>query len=81
MNRLIVWAAMACAVLVQSLLSAEKNKEAGVVANMPKVGDIAPEFKLQYFDGTWPPKEISLSQYRGQKQVALAFYVFAFTGG
>ncbi len=51
------------------------------MANMPKVGDLAPDFKLQYFDGKWPPKEISLSQYRGQKQVALAFYVFAFTGG
>jgi AhpC/TSA family len=45
-----------------------------------KVGDTAPDFKLQYFDGSGP-KDVSLSQYRGKKNVALAFYVFAFTGG
>jgi AhpC/TSA family len=47
---------------------------------MPKVGDLAPDFKLQYFDGN-DLKDVSLSQYRGKKQVVLAFYVFAFTGG
>ncbi len=77
MKRLIVLLVLACSVLSQPLSSAE-NKEA---SQMPKVGDLAPDFKLQYFDGSWPPKEISLSQYRGQKQVVLAFYVFAFTGG
>jgi hypothetical protein len=45
-----------------------------------KVGDVAPDFKLQYFDGT-DDKEISLSQYRGKNNVVLAFYIFAFTGG
>lgn len=44
------------------------------------VGDVAPDFKLQYFDGS-DDKEISLSQYRGKKNVVLAFYIFAFTGG
>ena len=48
--------------------------------SMPKVGDLAPDFKLQYFDGN-DLKDVTLSQYRGQKQVVLAFYVFAFTGG
>ena len=47
---------------------------------MPKVGDLAPDFKLQYFDGH-DLKEVSLDQYRGKQQVVLAFYVFAFTGG
>ena len=47
---------------------------------MPKVGDPAPDFKMKYFDGH-DLKDVSLSQYRGQKQVVLAFYVFAFTGG
>ena len=47
---------------------------------MPKVGDLAPDFKMSYFDGK-DLKEVTLSQYRGQKQVVLAFYVFAFTGG
>lgn len=45
-----------------------------------KVGDLAPDFKLQYFDGH-DLKDVSLSQYRGKKNVALAFYIFAFTGG
>jgi hypothetical protein len=45
-----------------------------------KVGDVAPDFKLQYFDGN-DLKDVSLSQYRGKKNVVLAFYIFAFTGG
>jgi hypothetical protein len=45
-----------------------------------KVGDMAPDFKMQYFDGN-DVKEVTLAQYRGKKNVVLAFYVFAFTGG
>jgi len=45
-----------------------------------KVGDMAPDFKLQYFDGH-DLKDVTLSQFRGKKNVVLAFYVFAFTGG
>ena len=45
-----------------------------------KVGDVAPDFKLSYFDGT-DLKDVTLSQYRGKKQVAVAFFIFAFTGG
>jgi hypothetical protein len=45
-----------------------------------KVGDVAPDFKLQYFDGTGL-KDVSLADYRGKKNVILAFYIFAFTGG
>ena len=45
-----------------------------------KVGDAAPDFKLNYFDGS-DLKEVSLSQYRGKSNVVLAFYIFAFTGG
>jgi cytochrome oxidase Cu insertion factor (SCO1/SenC/PrrC family) len=45
-----------------------------------KVGDEAPDFKLQYFDGKGL-KDVSLADYRGKKNVVLAFYVFAFTGG
>lgn len=44
------------------------------------VGDVAPDFKLHYFDGS-DLKEVSLSQYRGKSNVVLAFYIFAFTGG
>ena len=48
--------------------------------NMPKAGDVAPDFTLKYFDGG-DLKDVKLSDYRGKKNVVLAFYVFAFTGG
>jgi hypothetical protein len=48
--------------------------------DMPKVGDVAPDFTLKYFDGT-DRKDVKLSDYRGKKNVVVAFFVFAFTGG
>lgn len=45
-----------------------------------RVGDTAPDFKLQYWDGH-DLKDVHLSDYQGKKNVVLAFYVFAFTGG
>lgn len=57
-----------------------QSKEPAPPADMPKVGDVAPDLKLQYFDGK-DLKDVTLSQYRGKKNVVLAFYVFAFTGG
>jgi len=56
---------------------AQTKKEA---SGMPKVGDVAPDFALKYSDGK-DLKEVKLSDYRGKKNVVLAFYVFAFTGG
>jgi hypothetical protein len=45
-----------------------------------KVGDTAPDFTLDYFDGH-DLKKVSLHDYHGKKNVVLAFYIFAFTGG
>ena len=45
-----------------------------------KVGDEAPDFTLLAYDGS-KVKPVSLHEFRGKKQVALAFFVFAFTGG
>jgi peroxiredoxin len=42
-----------------------------------KVGDAAPDFTL--LDNNWNP--VKLSDFRGKKNVILAFYVLAFTGG
>ena len=42
-----------------------------------KVGDVAPDFTLRSDQGT----TVKLSDYRGKKDVILAFYVLAFTGG
>ena len=50
------------------------------VASLVKVGDLAPAFTLLAFDGK-DIKKISLADFRGKKNVALAFYPFAFTGG
>ena len=72
-------AVLAAALLVTMTagLVAQTKKEA---PNMPKVGDMAPDFSLKYSDGK-DLKEVKLSDYRGKKNVVLAFYVFAFTGG
>ncbi|HUJ13989.1 MAG TPA: hypothetical protein VL284_09405 [Thermoanaerobaculia bacterium] len=45
-----------------------------------KVGDMAPDFTLLQFNGE-KIEPVSLHDFRGKKQVALAFFVFAFTGG
>jgi peroxiredoxin len=42
-----------------------------------KVGDTAPDFTLTDTEG----KQVKLSDFRGKKNVVLAFYVLAFTGG
>jgi AhpC/TSA family len=42
-----------------------------------KVGDMAPDFTLL----DTKMQKVTLSSYRGKKNVALAFYIFAFTGG
>jgi hypothetical protein len=57
-----------------------QSKKPAPPADMPKVGDVAPDLKLQYFDGK-DLKDVTLNQYRGKKNVVLAFYIFAFTGG
>lgn len=72
------FAAVLLAATVLSPIANAAPKEASPA--MPKVGDLAPDFKLSYFDGN-DLKEVSLDQYRGKKQVVLAFYIFAFTGG
>ena len=42
-----------------------------------KVGDMAPDFTLRDTSGN----DVKLSDFRGKKNVVLAFYVLAFTGG
>jgi cytochrome oxidase Cu insertion factor (SCO1/SenC/PrrC family) len=42
-----------------------------------KVGDTAPDFTLTDTDGN----KVKLSDFKGKKNVVLAFYVLAFTGG
>lgn len=52
-------------------------QEAAITKTTLKVGDTAPDFTLLGDD--W--NAVKLSDYRGKKNVILAFYVLAFTGG
>lgn len=45
-----------------------------------KVGSEAPDFSLKVFDGA-EMKDIALRDFKGKKNVVLAFYIFAFTPG
>lgn len=44
--------------------------------NSPQVGDLAPEFTAASTSG----KDVSLSDFRGKKNVLIAFFPLAFTG-
>ena len=48
-----------------------------VMAADLKVGDVAPDFKLEGSDG----KTYSLSDFKGKKAVLVAWFPKAFTGG
>ena len=67
--------ALAGQVLVPA--SASAQEEEAVVKTNLKVGDMAPDFSL--LSDKW--EQVKLSDYRGKKNVILAFYVLAFTGG
>ncbi len=80
-----VWKHVVCLgllslVLPLSLLQAQNKSQKEAAPMKLKVGDMAPDFTLLAFDGK-EIKKISLADYRGKKNVALAFFVFAFTGG
>ena len=61
-----------------AVVPAAPQSEKSQVAKMTlKVGDTAPDFTL-LSDG-W--KTVKLSDYRGKKNVFLAIYLLAFTGG
>ena len=74
-----IFAALSCNVALGAICVAgfAQEKKPGQPAPTVKVGDTAPDFKLTDQNG----KDVSLSDFRGKKNVALAFYVFAFTGG
>jgi cytochrome oxidase Cu insertion factor (SCO1/SenC/PrrC family) len=69
-------ASLLVAATATPIMAQTKKEDSG----MPKVGDMAPDFTLKHFDGN-ELKDVKLSDYRGKKNVVLAFYIFAFTGG
>ena len=70
--------ALLAALLVFNILPAlHAADQAAPPTPTVKVGDVAPDFTLNDQNGN----KVSLHEFKGKKNVALAFYVFAFTGG
>lgn len=76
---LLIFVLIVCVVALPALAQSSKTADKGNALPQPKykVGDIAPDFALKDQNGN----DVSLHQFRGKKSVALAFYVFAFSGG
>ena len=72
------WRGGVCGVLAfLALLAAGVSLRAAEPMTKVKVGDPAPDFTLPDQNN----KPVKLSDFRGKKQVVLAFYVLAFTSG
>lgn len=80
MKRVLVMAGAALLLLVSVphfRAAARAAQDQAITQTNLKVGDTAPDFTL--LSDKWQP--VKLSDYRGKKNVILAFYVLAFTGG
>jgi len=62
---------------VLPMLRGQEPQKEGPPEPAVKVGDEAPDFTLTDQNRN----KVSLHDFRGKKMVALAFYIFAFTGG
>ncbi len=71
-----VWLCLALSLSAFAQQGKSSGKDAAPAPKY-KVGDVAPDFTLKDQNG----KDVSLHDFRGKKSVALAFFVFAFTGG
>ena len=67
-----MWSAVLTVVTCSGMLVAQAAQKTNA-----KIGEMAPDFTLHSTTG----KDITLSDYRGKKNVVLAFIVKAFTGG
>jgi len=70
-------AALVLAALPASTLLSTATQNEKVAKISLKVGDAAPDFTL--LSDQWKP--VKLSDFKGKKNVLLAVYVLAFTGG
>ncbi|MBZ5702400.1 MAG: redoxin domain-containing protein [Acidobacteriia bacterium] len=78
MNRRRLAASILATALVGSLAPRlPAGQKAEIAHTQLKVGETAPDFTL--LDNKWKP--VHLSDFRGKKNVVLAFYVLAFTEG
>ena len=67
---------VAAAAILTLAMAACAQQAAGPATHL-KAGDPAPDFTLRDQNN----KPVSLADFKGQKNVVLAFYVLAFTGG
>lgn len=74
---LILWVLTLITPRIGQVWAQDKDKKEGPPPLALKVGDEAPDFTLSDDQGA----KVTLSSFRGKKSVALAFYIFAFTGG
>jgi cytochrome oxidase Cu insertion factor (SCO1/SenC/PrrC family) len=72
MKKIILGLIVLCALAAASFAQTPQTPQTKL-----KVGDVAPDFTLTDTEG----KTVKLSDFRGKKNVVLAFYVLAFTGG
>lgn len=76
MNRRVLKAA-AIALAIAAVPLAAIAQQAAITTTNLKVGDVAPDFTLPSDQNT----SVTLSSFRGKKNVILAFYILAFTSG
>lgn len=70
--------ALAVSSVLTGALSAQQQQQQQAIARTHlKVGDMAPDFEML----SNKRERVKLSDFRGKKNVVLAFYVLAFTGG
>ena len=76
---LLLWVFVLMVLQAGTLRAQNEKKEAPPPPPEPKVkvGDPFPDFTLIDQKG----KKVSLGDYKGKKNIALAFVIFAFTGG
>jgi cytochrome oxidase Cu insertion factor (SCO1/SenC/PrrC family) len=67
---------LAVTAMTLSAALAQQRPAAEIVSKV-KVGDMAPDFTLNDHNN----QPVKLSDFKGKKNVVLAFYVLAFTGG
>lgn len=76
MKRILAASLVLAALPASTLFSTVRQQEKVAKVSL-KVGDAAPDFTL--LSDQWKP--VKLSDYKGKKNVLLAVYVLAFTGG
>jgi cytochrome oxidase Cu insertion factor (SCO1/SenC/PrrC family) len=78
MKRIVTMAAsLLLALSVLSFAVQAQDQQAAITTTNLKAGDVAPDFTLPSDQHT----SVSLNSFRGKKNVIVAFYVLAFTGG